>query len=80
MVDRRTLRRIGYGIEALATQALGKATRMIWMEEHEIGEEAIARYLAEHPEAAGYEFLVAGWLPTGSAMSPRPPPTRKAYE
>jgi hypothetical protein len=76
MVDRRMLRRIGHGIEALATQALGKATRMIWMEEHETGEEAIARYLAEHPEA---EFLVAGWLPTGSG-DPSAPPTRKAYE
>jgi hypothetical protein len=70
MVARRMLRRIGYGIEALATQTFAKATRCIWMNDGETAEEAIARFRAEHPDADRYELLVMGWLPTGSADPP----------
>jgi hypothetical protein len=67
---------ISYGIEALATQAMAKATRCVWMNDGETAEEAIARFRAEHPEADRYEFIVAGWLPAGSAYA-SPPPDRK---
>jgi hypothetical protein len=66
MVTRYTLRRISHGIEALAMQVLRKPIRFVWAEPDETTEAATERYLEEHPEARGYELIVASWLPASA--------------
>jgi hypothetical protein len=72
MTDARTLqrklRRMRYGAETLAMQAIAKPKRVVFMEQHETAEAAMARFCAEHPEASHYEFVVVGWLPAGGAQ------------
>jgi hypothetical protein len=55
------------GVEAPGTETFSKPTRVVFMEQHETAEAATARFLAEHPEASGYEIIVVGWLPADDA-------------
>jgi hypothetical protein len=51
-------------------QVLRKPIRFVWAEPDETTEAATERYLEEHPEARGYELVVASWLRPGSGISP----------
>jgi hypothetical protein len=71
MTDPRTLklklRRMRYGAEALATQALAKRIRFVFKEQHETAEAATARFRAQHPDASECELVAFGWLPADDA-------------
>jgi hypothetical protein len=74
MVDQYKSRRLSHRIEAAAIQEFRRPVHLIWRSQTETGEEALARFRAEHPDADRYELLVIGWLSGDKAMSASPTP------